>query len=141
MPPSPTAILTGVRILVADDGPDNQRLVSYMLRQAGAEVEIAGDGLEVVEAGRASQASGRQYDVILMDIHMPLLDGYDATQRLRVAGYSRPIIALTAGTRAGDRDHCLRAGCDDYMSKPVDRDLLIEMCREWADRGRLRRSG
>jgi CheY-like chemotaxis protein len=115
--------------------------VSYLLRQAGAEVEIAGDGLAVVEAGRGSQASGRQFDVILMDIHMPLLDGYDATRSLRGAGYSRPIIALTAGTMAGDRDHCMRAGCDDNMSKPVDRDLLIAMCREWADRGRMRRTG
>jgi signal transduction histidine kinase len=109
------------RVLLAEDGPDNQRLISTMLSKAGAEVALAANGHEVI-----GKALTEAFDMILMDMHMPYVDGYTATRRLREAGYDRPIIALTASAMEGDRAKCLEAGCDDYVSKPIDRRLLLE---------------
>jgi CheY-like chemotaxis protein len=109
------------RVLLAEDGPDNQRLISTMLSKAGAEVAVAANGHEVI-----GKALTEPFDVILMDMHMPYVDGYMATRRLREAGIRRPIIALTASAMEGDRAKCLDAGCDDYLSKPIDRRLLLE---------------
>ncbi len=114
------------RVLLAEDGPDNQRLIGLLLRKLGLEVEIAENGRRALEQALAAREAGQPFDLILMDMQMPELDGYDATQRLRKEGYAGPIVALTAHAMSGDRDRCLAAGCDDYLSKPVNRQLLLE---------------
>jgi CheY-like chemotaxis protein len=113
------------RLLLVEDGPDNQRLFARILRKAGALVTIVDNGQRAVRLVQAAEAAGRPFDLVLMDMQMPVMDGYEATRVLRAAGYHRPIIALTAHAMARDRETCLRAGCDDYISKPVDRRVLL----------------
>jgi len=118
------------RILLAEDGRDNQKLISFILHKAGAEVEIAENGLVACEKAMEASKAGRPFDVILMDMQMPELDGYAATERLRQEGIAQPIIALTAHAMADDRQKCLAAGCDDFATKPIQRaDLLALLAR------------
>ena len=116
------------RILVVEDTPDIQRLLDLLLRTTGAEVVIAGNGTEGVRAVEASVAAKRPFDLILMDIQMPEMDGYTATKILRKQGFRGPIIALTAYAMEGDRVRCLAAGCTDYLEKPIDHARLLTMC-------------
>lgn len=120
-----------MNILYAEDGPDNQRLVSFLLRKAGAIVTLAENGRQAVDRIKG----GEQFDIILMDMQMPDMDGYEATRDLRKSGYEVPIIALTAHALADDRGKCLMAGCDDFLTKPVDRELLVATCRRWKHTG------
>ena len=113
--------LSGVRLLLAEDAPDSQLLIERFLRIEGAEVDLAEDGAEAVK-----KATANDYDVILMDIQMPILDGYGATAALRGQGYLGPIIALTAHAMPGECEKSIRAGCDHHLTKPVDRKLLIQ---------------
>jgi len=115
------------RILLAEDGPDNQRLIRHVLTRAGYDVTVVCNGREACEAAWASDGRSPAYDLVLMDMQMPEIDGYQATCKLRDAGFDRPIIALTAHAMAGDRDKCLSAGCDDYAAKPIDRDHLLQL--------------
>lgn len=117
-------LLSGIKVLLAEDGPDNQRLISFHLKKAGADVTIADNGRIAVEL---IEADHNRFDVVLMDMQMPELDGYQATKKLRRSNYHKPIIALTAHAMDSDRQKCLDAGCNDYTTKPIHRESLLEM--------------
>ena len=130
---APSIQLSG-RVLLAEDGPDNQRLISFLLKKAGAHVNVADNGEAAVSRALHALSENRPFDVILMDMQMPVLDGYAATRRLRDKGYTRPIIALTAHAMNGDREKCLAAGCDDFAPKPIDRKTLLTLVQSYMNR-------
>jgi len=119
------------RILLAEDGLDARRLLARHLRAAGAEVETAENGLVACELALRAAEAGAPYDLILMDMQMPELDGYAAAARLRAAGYRGPIVALTAHAMEDERARCLGAGCDGFATKPILRRTLIEVARAY----------
>jgi signal transduction histidine kinase/ActR/RegA family two-component response regulator len=119
------------RVLLAEDGLDNQRLISRLLTLAGANVEVVSDGVAAVQSALTAAENGAPYDLILMDMQMPSLDGYGATRQLRAQRYLGPIVALTAHAMSGDRERCLEAGCDDYLTKPIDRATLVAMLQRF----------
>ena len=114
------------RILVAEDSPDKGRVVCHLLQGVGAEVEMVENGRLAVDRALAARDEGLPFDLILMDMQMPVMDGYQATRTLRSQGYTLPIIALTAHALQEERQRCLECGCDDYQSKPIQREELIE---------------
>lgn len=124
------ASLAGVRLLFAEDGIDNQRLISFVLRKAGAEVTIVENGQLAYEELKRAESENSPYDLLLTDMQMPVLDGYSTVQRLRSEGYQGKIIALTAHAMASDREKCMKAGCDGFESKPIDRAKLISTIRK-----------
>ncbi|KAK6020166.1 response regulator receiver domain protein [Ostertagia ostertagi] len=116
-----------LRILIAEDNVINQKIATKILSSLGYETSLANNGKEVVE-----MAGNESYDLILMDVQMPEMNGLEATRMLRICLPVQPvIIALTANAMQGDRDECMQAGMDDYMSKPIEIDELMRQLQKW----------
>jgi PAS domain S-box-containing protein len=126
--------LRGARVLLAEDGIDNQRLIAFHLRKAGAQVTIFNNGRLALEAMTCDGTvdgmlkSSPDFDLVLTDMQMPEMDGYTFAARLREKGWKRGIIALTAHAMSNDERKCLQAGCDGYASKPIERERLVAAC-------------
>jgi signal transduction histidine kinase/CheY-like chemotaxis protein len=118
-PPS-TSRLESARVLVVDDMPDNRLLVRHMLGRVGADVRCAASGTIALQMLKKSP----DVDVVLMDLSMPVLDGYETLSLLRARGFDRPVVALTASASADDREACMAAGFDAYLTRPIDRSAL-----------------
>ena len=128
-PAGPAPVAARGRVLVADDNPVNQLVIETLLARRGFTVDLASDGLEAVE-----RLDRDVHDAIFMDCQMPNLDGYEATARIRSAepaGVHVPIVAMTAHAFEGDRERCLRAGMDDYLSKPIRGEDLDPVLERW----------
>ena len=136
--------LEGARILVAEDSADSARLLRLHLERAGAEVTWAADGREAVALARAAHMGvlERPFDLVLMDVEMPGIDGLQATRELRASGLAVPVVAVTASAGAEAHSRCLEAGCDDFATKPIARQhlvlLALRWCRKAADAERNR---
>lgn len=134
------------RVLVVDDIAENREILSYYLTKAGYQVVTADDGFAAVEglvggaAMRRGAAPQQGFDLVLMDMSMPRVSGYEAVPRLRASGYRTPIVAVTAHSLSGDREKCLAAGCDEYITKPVDPKRLAEVCEQMLSIGKQRKS-
>ena len=122
-PTKETALsLGGMKILLVEDSPDNQVLINMYLSKVGASVTIASNGAEGVK-----RALAEDFDVVLMDIQMPVLDGHDATKKLRSTNYSKPIIALTAHAMKAEQDKCFASGFSEFLTKPIEKKRLINL--------------
>jgi CheY-like chemotaxis protein len=125
-----------LRILMAEDNAINQRVGKLILQRAGFEIDLVSDGNEALEAHRTNP-----YDVILMDCQMPTMDGFEASRHIRLLPSKQPvIIAVTANALLGERERCLKAGMDDYLSKPFQAEQLVAVVRKWASLARSRSS-
>jgi CheY-like chemotaxis protein len=119
---------SGLQILLAEDGIDNQRLIAHLLKsKAKALVTIVENGELAVEAAMRAANGKSPFDVILMDMQMPTMDGYEATRRLRRLGYEGSIVAITAHAMSDDRQKCLDAGCNEFITKPINIRTLLSV--------------
>jgi len=116
----------GGRVLLADDSSDNQRLVSLYVNKTGAEIELAGNGKIAFEHALAGD-----FDLVLMDMQMPIMDGIETTHLLRQTGYSGPIVMLTANAFKEDRERCANAGCNDFLTKPIDQAAFYQVLNKY----------
>ena len=126
----PTQIRKGVKVLLVEDNKVNQKVAMAILRKAGCEVEAVENGQDAIQ-----QVIREKYDIVLMDCQMPVMDGFEATARIRAMGGAlakTPIIAITAHAMKDDRQKCLDAGMDDYISKPVSRLALVSLINKHA---------
>lgn len=127
--PAAAPVQLAGRVLLAEDCPDNQLLLTHILKKQGLNVTLVDNGLKALELALTADGDGEPFDVIFMDMQMPEMDGYEATFALRQAGYRGTVVALTANAMSHDRDRCLSAGCDEYLSKPVViRELASLLC-------------
>lgn len=115
-------VLKGLKVLLVEDSPDNQTLIEILLRKVGAEITTVNDGAEGVRAAASSD-----FDIILMDVQMPIMDGHKATQILRKSNFTKPIIALTAHAMDEERKRCFESGFTDFLTKPIKRDKLVDV--------------
>jgi signal transduction histidine kinase/ActR/RegA family two-component response regulator len=118
--------LEGMRVLLVEDAPDIQLLVSHFLRRSGAVVDVANDGHEGIRKAKTGC-----FDLVLMDLQMPVLNGYEATAQLQKEGFQSPIVALTAHAMKGVKERCLQAGCDDYLTKPINAAALLDLIHRY----------
>lgn len=125
------AIKQSVRLLLAEDNPVNQKLASMMLQKAGYSVDIVDNGKKAVATYHGAP---HRFDLILMDVQMPEMDGLEAARQIRLKGHRVPIIAMTANTMKGDREKCLAAGMDDYVAKPLNRETVFKLIEKWHER-------
>jgi PAS domain S-box-containing protein len=116
-------------VLLVEDGPDNQRLIELLLRRVGLDVVTAENGQQAVERVQEARVSGRAFSLVLMDMQMPIMDGYTATRILRRQGFDAPIVALTAHAMDTERSRCMSSGCDDFATKPIDRARFYALLR------------
>ncbi len=112
-------------VLITDDLPDIRMLLGHLITSFGGRISYASDGQEAIDLVQQKEAEGDGFDLLIMDSQMPVLDGLSATRMLREQGYKKPILALTAASLRGERERCLEAGCDDYLSKPIDAATLL----------------
>ncbi len=131
-PKKKSRVVLDNRVLFVEDGPANRRLVTTLLTKAGATVVEAENGRLGVDAALEAEREGNPFDLILLDMQMPVLDGYGAARELRARGYDRPIVALTANAMASDKQKCLDAGCDGFQPKPFDRDVLLAVVQSYS---------
>ncbi len=120
-PVAANSSLSGVRLLLVDDSADNQRLFERILASVGAQVDVAENGVVAI-----ARSQSIRYDVIIMDIRMPMMDGYEATRRIRAQGFTGPILALTAHANPGEEERCRAAGCSGFYLKPINRASLLK---------------
>jgi PAS domain S-box-containing protein len=113
------------RILVVDDNEANQKIIGLRLIQAGAEVVTAVNGQDALDRVREADEQACPFDAVVMDMQMPVMDGYEAVRRLRAGGFAAPIVAVTAFAMSDDREECLRLGCDDFVGKPIEWDRFL----------------
>ncbi len=117
---------------MAEDNAINQRVGKLILQRAGFEIDVVSDGNEAVAAHRTEA-----YDLILMDCQMPTMDGFEASRQIRLLASKQPVIvAVTANALLGERERCLEAGMDDYLSKPFQAEQLVSVVKRWASSGR-----
>lgn len=138
--PAETARLTRVRVLVAEDSADGQRLMTFILGRAGAMVTSAHDGFEAMRLAEAAKARSEPFDLVLVDVQMPEMDGADLAQSLRAKGFRGPIVALTAASSQADRQRCERAGMDRFLVKPIAREKLVRELAQVIEQSRARNS-
>lgn len=124
--PSALHELAGLHILVVDDNPDNRTYIGSFLTSAGATIDTAANGRQALDL-----INQRNFDIVLMDIQMPELDGFGALRHLRGQAYAKPVLALTAHAMTGDRESSLEAGFQDHLVKPIDRVSLIQAIRKY----------
>ncbi len=129
--PSPPADRLEGRLLVAEDAIDTQQLLRAHLQHAGLQVDVVDDGLAAVRRVLAAAASGASYDLVLLDLQMPHLDGYEAARLLRASAWSGPLLALSAHSTTDDRDRCRVAGFDQFLPKPVTRERLLAVVQRY----------
>lgn len=124
------------RVLVVEDNPINQMVIEAILKELGCEITLAENGLLAIQA-----LEEQGFDIVFMDCQMPELDGYSATRRARASGFRIPIVAVTANAMAGDRQKCLSAGMNDYVSKPINKDTIMHMLNKWIGPDSLKLAG
>jgi len=119
---------SGVKVLVADDGQANRRLITLILEKANCEVFVVENGLLAL-----NEFKEREFDIVFMDMQMPVMDGYTATRKIREICQTTPVIALTANAMQGDREKCLDSGCTEFLTKPVNLDKLLRTMNDFVD--------
>jgi CheY-like chemotaxis protein len=132
--------LLGARVLLADDNPANLDLISKILHASGASVSTVNSGRKACHEAMEAFQAGRIFNVVLLDMQMPELDGAAATARLRQLGYPGPVIVLTSSVVAADHDRCLKAGCTEIARKPISRDKLVNVVAKHSGKRQGRRT-